>query len=273
MNIAKWVHTNRPLENLAFIGPCIAKKREFDDINNEGLVSYNITVHGLKKYLDKNNISLKDFNNSDFNSVVEADKGILYSKPGGLIESLKRYNLNFKKYQLRQVEGVEVYKEVLDNLEEEINNNECDIILLDILNCSHGCNRGTGTNYNGYTTGDVLNTQQKRLETHKEKYYRSESDFKKLDKFLKRIDYINFSRRYSNKSDLYNVLENPTEEIIEIVNREMGKFSKDDIKNCCTCGYNSCSDMIKAIINGLYRPQQCHHFLESFYIKHSGDET
>jgi uncharacterized ferredoxin-like protein len=46
----------------------------------------------------------------------------------------------------------------------------------------------------------------------------------------------------------------------------MGDKRKSDFNyNCGACGYHSCDAMSKAILNGLYRPQQCHHFLEKFY--------
>ena len=82
---------------------------------------------------------------------------------------------------------------------------------------------------------------------------------------------IDFSRAYTDKSALYNALENPTGEMEDVINQEMGKFEQSDFKNCGACGYASCKNMTKAVLNGLYRPQQCHHYLESYYRKNSGD--
>lgn len=271
MNLANWVHSIYPSHKLAFISPCIAKKREFDDPNTKGLISYNVTIQGLKKYMNLNGINLNSYNEINFDGIAEAEKGILYSQPGGLYESIKKYKLPIKSYQVRQIEGTEIYQEFFDELENDILNSVCDIAIVDALNCTHGCNRGTGTNYNERTTNDVLHLQSERLEKHKNEYYKSESDYAKLLSRLENISCIDFSRKYSDKSDFYRSLENPTSETVEVINREMGKFSKYDIKDCGACGYNSCTNMVKAIVNGLYRPQQCHHFLESFYKRHSGD--
>jgi ArsR family metal-binding transcriptional regulator len=76
---------------------------------------------------------------------------------------------------------------------------------------------------------------------------------------------IDFSREYTDKSEHFTKLLQPDEEQIEILNQSMGKFEKEDIKNCHACGYKSCENMAMAILNGLYRPEQCHHFLEKYY--------
>jgi iron only hydrogenase large subunit-like protein len=266
MDMAAWVHHNHPGYKLAFISPCVAKKREFEDPNTKGRVSYNVTIQGIKNFLEQQKIKLEDFPAADFDGPMEAERGLLYSQPGGLFETFKKYNMPLKINQVRVTEGRELYEEFFEELEKEIAKGDCDIIIADVLNCLHGCNRGTGTLYNERTTDDVLKLQAERLDKHNSEYYASKEYMDKLNKILHNMSDIDFSRSYSDKSDKFKELEDPTDEIVDIVNQQMGKFTKKDIKNCGACGYFSCTNMVKACINGLYKPEQCHHFLESQYL-------
>jgi iron only hydrogenase large subunit-like protein len=271
MDMASWVHHTYPGMKLAFISPCSAKKREFEDPNTKNRVNYNVTIAGLKNYFKENNINLDEFHEVEFDGPLEAERGILYSQPGGLFETFKRYNVPLKINQVRVTEGIEIYEEFFNELEDEINRAECDVLIVDVLNCSHGCNRGTGTIYDERTTDDILKLQAERLDKHKEKFYNSEEQLNKLENFLENMEDIDFSRKYTDKSELFKELQDPTEEIYEIINLEMGKTQDKDFKNCGACGYTSCEKMAKAVLNQLYRPQQCHHFLESYYRTNSND--
>ncbi|MEN8908302.1 MAG: [Fe-Fe] hydrogenase large subunit C-terminal domain-containing protein [Clostridiales bacterium] len=271
MDLAKWVNYNYPSYKLAFISPCIAKKREFEDPNTDGIISYNVTIYGLKKYMKENKINLNIYENANFDGPVEAEKGILYSQPGGLLESFKKYNIPLNMNQVRKLEGEDIYTEFFDELEEELNENSCEVLLVDVLNCKHGCNLGTGILKDEITTNKALELQSKRLEKQRNEYYKSEYDDNKLQKIIENMDFIDFSRKYTDRSEAILSLEEPDEEILNVIHQQMGKENKEDIKNCSSCGYNSCDAMAKAVLNNLYRPQQCHHFIESYYKKNSGD--
>lgn len=269
MDMAAWVHHNHPGMKLAFISPCIGKKREFDDPNTKNQVTYNVTITNLKKYIAQHNIKLSDFAAADFDGPMEAERGLLYSQPGGLYETFKRYNVPLRINQVRVTEGTEVYHEFLEELESEIKKGDCDVIVVDILNCLHGCNRGTGVNYHERTTDDVLKLQADRLDRHMKNNYNREDEKKRLESVLENMQDIDFSRKYTDRSSWFKEMADPSPEMIEILHREMEKTTDADKKNCGACGYFSCDAMAKAILNGLYRPQQCHHYLETFFEKHT----
>jgi len=166
------------------------KKREFDDPNTKGMVSYNVTIQGIKKYIESNKIDLESFPEIDFDGPMEAEKGLLYSQPGGLFETFKKYNVPLKINQVRVTEGREIYEEFFEELEKEINRGDCDVIIVDVLNCQHGCNRGTGTIYHERTTNDVLKLQAERLDKHNSEYYSSKEYRDKLDSVLK--EYVRY---------------------------------------------------------------------------------
>ncbi len=271
MDMAVWIRSIHPGVKLAFISPCAAKKREFEDPNTKTRVQYNVTIESLKKHFDQQKIRLKDFPVATFDGPMPAERGMLYSQPGGLYEAFKRYGLKLKRHQVRRTEGIEIYHEYFDELERDIQNGASDVILVDVLNCQHGCNRGTGTIYEERTTDEVLRYQSESLAKRQGASFPSEAEMKELLRQLNELDSLDFSRTYTDRSAKFRELDNPDEEGIEALHVEMGKLDKKDIKNCGACGYMSCDAMAKAIMNGLYRPQQCHHFLENFYREHAQD--
>lgn len=267
MDMACWVHHNFPGRKIAFISPCIGKSREFKDPNTKDRIHYNVTISNLKKYLAENVINLEDQPEVDFDGPLEAEKGLLYSQPGGLYETFKRYNVPLKTHQVRRVEGMSIYEEFFEELENEINKGDCDVIIVDILNCEHGCNKGTGVNQKEFTVNELLRFQNERLEEHKNEYYSTKEHYEKLENTLQRMTDIDFSRSYTNKAEWFEKLETPNDEMMKVLHLEMGKTEPKDIKNCGACGYNSCNKMSKAILNGLYRVEQCHHYLETNFNK------
>ncbi len=273
MDMACWVHHNHPGMKLAFISPCFGKKREFDDPNTKERVNYNVTLTNLKKYIEENGIDLASFDAVPFDGPMEAERGLLYSQPGGLYETFKRYNVPLRINQVRRTEGAEIYEEYLEELEKEVEKGDSDVIVVDILNCLHGCNRGTGVIYDERSTSEVQKLQADRLEKHMANHYASPDDSERLEETLKSMEDIDFSRTYTDKSEWFTSMEEPTPDMTEVLHEEMGKVVKSDKKNCGACGFYSCDAMAKAILNGLYRPQQCHHFLEKFYESQTAEES
>ena len=143
LDAAIWVKSQPEFSQLklAFLGPCIAKRREVHDPNTKGAVSYNLTFHSLDKYFQEHNISLANLEPGHFDT-PEAERAVVYSQPGGLTETFQRFGIPVKKYDLSRVEGSqEVYTKYLPELLKDIRQNEAPLII-DILNCIHGCNCG-----------------------------------------------------------------------------------------------------------------------------------
>ncbi len=267
MDMAAWVrseYTDADLK-IAAISPCIAKKREFDDPNTKDRVQYNVTIANIQKYIEENDINIDDYF-SEFDGPMEAERAVLYSQPGGLYETAKRFKPNLERHQVRKVEGPEIYEEFLEELDADIKAGRETPLVVDILNCTHGCNRGTGVDYEAFSTDQVLKRQDERVHEQEDLAYKTEEDINKLEEKLEEIhNTVDLSREYTDRSASFNKLLTPNEEQLEILNEEMYKFEKEDLKNCGACGYLSCEKMAKAILNGLYRPEQCHHFLEYHY--------
>ena len=66
-------------DKLAFISPCIAKKKEITDPNTGGYIQYNVTFQHLMEYMRKN-----DLFGADASDELEYGMGAIYPMPGGL---------------------------------------------------------------------------------------------------------------------------------------------------------------------------------------------
>ncbi len=239
---------------IAFLSPCIGKINEINDTNTYQMVQYNITYNKLRKYLEKNKISLSAYQKHSFDD-IGCSLGCLFSRPGGLKENVET---KVKGAWVRQVEGQEHAYDYLDSYQERIKQNAPVPLLVDILNCTQGCNIGTGTEKNisvddadfsfNILKEEKLNEKGGKLITRKIDWL-----YKYFDSTLKLDD---FKRRYTGQQ--ITGMKTPTDNEYNAIFKKLHKESKKDRElNCSACGYHNCRDMVKAIINGLNHINNC----------------
>lgn len=126
---------------VAAISPCFAKRREFDE---NGLGDYVVTMRNLSNYFEEKGISLSTYKASNYDNPL-AERGVLYSTPGGLMRTAERYVPGINKIT-RKIEGFPGVYEYFNHLSEDLANGiEPKYKLIDCLNCEKGCNCGAGT--------------------------------------------------------------------------------------------------------------------------------
>ena len=249
---------------VAVISPCFAKRREFDE-NGRG--DYNVTMKNLEAYFTENNIDLSKFPKTDYDNPL-AERGTLYSTPGGLLRTAKRFVPDLPAIT-RKIEGHPAIFEYLNNLDESLSAGKKPYYkLVDCLNCEKGCNRGGGTTNHKFSLDEIENFVEKRTLERREKWNTlnprkkekaEKALHKKIDEFWKPDIY---NRKYTNRNSVYTSLihEPQKQELTDILN-QMGKHSKADMYDCGACGYTSCEQMALAIYNGKNKPQNCHHYV------------
>lgn len=77
---------------IAVLSPCYAKKREFTET---GYGDYNLTYISIDKYLKEQKINLKNFPKVDYSN-PPAERAVLFSTPGGLLQTAERASRNIK---------------------------------------------------------------------------------------------------------------------------------------------------------------------------------
>ncbi|MGL1885532.1 MAG: ATP-binding protein [Reichenbachiella sp.] len=242
------------------ISPCIAKAREFSET---GIEAFNVTVSSIKKYFNSAQKGLLDYPIKDFTN-VSAERAVSFSSPGGLLQTAMRERPDLQA-QTRVIEGERVFG-YLDTLHDHILEGNAPK-LIDCLNCELGCNGGTGTLNFGKAHRDTLESHIEKRKQSVIESYTNEHDC--IDAESKVKDVVNnywkkdlYTRSYRDRSVEVHNIKDPTTEQLESIFHSMLKYEVEDIKNCSSCGYNSCEGMAKAIYNKLNRPENCHFFLQ-----------
>ncbi len=205
-------------EPIVFISPCIAKKDEiarFPDI-----VQLNVTYISLMEEFSDVYNKAADTGKFDY---AEGYLGKLFSRPGGLKENVHAY---FKDAKVKQIEG-DIIFEYLEKDYLNTPDNQKPLIV-DILNCHEGCNKGTATKLD--IPIDVIDYEFDVMKKSTYNKFKSKRLFKFFDKKLKLED---FMTTYSNKS---KYLEKPSSDVLENIYNEMLKTSIEKRNlNCSAC--------------------------------------
>ncbi len=248
-------------DKLAFLSPCIAKGDEISDGRTKNKVEYNVTFKNLLDYFEASSITYEEYPETEFDADLQAGLGVLFSRPGGLRENVECFVENA---WIRQIEGPDEVYEYLLEYKQTKKSKKGLPLLLDILNCSHGCNVGTGTVHNTLKRKTSLDdidhifnekkvTGKKRREGILRKKY-----YEVLHKYFdKHLDWHKFECHYKS----YNLqLEYPIPDqaSLEEIYSSMNKTDISHRKvNCAACGYHSCEKMATAIHYKLNIAQNC----------------
>lgn len=243
------------------ISPCIAKRREFDEV---GLGDYNVTFHSLEQHFKSKGIDLSSFAPTDYDN-PPAERAVLFSTPGGLMRTAEAWAPGVGTIT-RKIEGPGVVYEYLSHLCDAIENGTAPK-LIDCLNCDLGCNGGTGT-CNQHSHADrveslVEERQHEMRQRHRKHGPMAEKrSHKALEKLVAKYWKPDlYGRRYRNLAE-NQVCHEPSRDEKQQAFDAMRKTCDADMLHCSACGYGSCDDMAKAIANGLNKPSNCHHFRE-----------
>lgn len=265
LDAAIWLRNQAEYKDLrlAFLGPCLAKRREFHDPNTRGVVAYNVTFKSLTDYFQKHGIRLEELEPSVFDT-PEAERAVGYSQPGGLTETFQRFGIEIRKADIPRIEGPrEIYWNYLTELKEDIRCGRTPV-LVDILNCSHGCNVGPAVSHN-FSKYQVDRVMDERKAAQIEKHQpAAEGDPREVFReFYRGLDAAvsQYARSYSDKSASRHLrVPSPQEEenIWEIMNKHT---AAERGINCASCGYGNCRDMMLAVFNGLNPVESCKYYL------------
>jgi len=256
-DLAVYVKNLHPDAELAFISPCLAKRREFRDSK---MVRYNVIYQSLNNLLKLRGINLAELEDGSFDNPVEAGQAIKFSMPGGLKEAyLHRYPTT-PASSITRIEGPVVYDKYLPQLERAIRKGRTDLPqMIDILSCEHGCNMGAGC-INHF---DPLHSVEMPIAQRAEQALHDEAMTVARQAFLQETAHLHdFSyNSYRDLSSRFDLSIPSTDELNEIF-RKMHKTEDKDFRNCAACGYNSCYFMAIAIHNGLNKGENCHLYQE-----------
>lgn len=234
------------------------KSDEVHDKNTNDYIKYNATFKKLMEYLYKNNINLNKYDEVEFDN-VETFLGDIYSIPGGLKDNVQART---NKLSIAKIEGQQEFIEYIRNCVEKEKQNKNMPNLIDILNCSNGCNLGTAncSTLNKYEIEDIFSEiKEKKL---KKKVRLKKSQVQVVDKYFdKNLTLGDFKRTYKKQERPH--LNNPTEKDYNQIFTEMMKDNKEERElNCSACGYDTCRKMAKMIFNNMNSKENCIYYIK-----------
>ncbi len=254
-NLAVYVKSMYPEAELAFISPCLAKRREFQD---SGVVKYNVTYQSMLRIIRENHLDLESMPDSQFDNVVPAGISTKFSTPGGLKEAYLYHYPEIPPSSIARVDGSAVYEGYLMDLEKLIEQGAPELpLIVDILSCDNGCNMGPAGINKSLSKVEFAVSRRAEIETGDEVVNQQLKDF--LEDINSRLDFGYF--HYRDLSD-QNQLKMPSESELQKIYIDMHKLEEKDFRNCAACGYNSCYHMALAVFNGLNKVDNCHLYQE-----------
>ncbi len=218
-----------------FVGPCIAKKLEAD--RHPELLSLSLSFADLRQWLKDEDIDPASLKPGVFDVFVprRAKEGAAYPIEGGMIETLKPYP-SAKKAYLMQLTGIYNIERELENLR---NTAFRQPVFIEALACPGGC-------INGPCTTDRQSGLDKRMEVLRNTEF-DDNAGKRTPAHDIRLNYASdtVAEPEFSESDIKKVLA------------KIGKYTQEDELNCGGCGYDTCRNFARALLDGKAEPEMC----------------
>ena len=252
---------------IAVISPCAAKKREFEET---GVGDFNVTMASLSQMFQEEGVNLDAFPEVDFDNPAP-ERAVLFSSPGGLLETAERWKPGIRE-RTRKIEGPHVVYRYLSELSAALERGDAPL-LVDCLNCEAGCNGGTATLNRDAPVDRLEHAIRERRDAMRNLLEEGQplddpQIQRKISPLLDaRWEPGLYARTYTDRSSRARFAE-PTEEDLVPIFAKMHKYGPEDMKNCSSCGYNSCRAMATAIYRNLNNPENCHFYLSTIHSRY-----
>ncbi len=215
-----------------FIGPCVAKKDEAE--HYEGIVDAVLTFEELTEWLKSENIEIEQEMDNDICS-----RARFFPTTGGVLKTMAQENTG---YTYLALDGVENCIAALKDIE----SGKIHKCFIEMSACVGSC-----------MGGPVM-----------EKYHHTETvrDYIAIANYAGTKDFEVSQPKAKDLKKHFEFIELrspvPSEQEINGVLRQMGKFKPSQELNCGSCGYNTCREKAIAIIQGKAESSMCLPFLK-----------
>ena len=220
---------------IVFIGPCISKKYESDTFSD--LLDVAITFEGLRNWLKEENIVLEKINplEEDYFIPEKADEGVLYPIDGGMIAGIKA-NCSVNDACFMSFSGIDKIETALHDL---ASLKPAHNLFIEMLACEGGCISGPKVEHRSAT---IL------------KRYNIINNASYPEREIPRKTSFNINAHFD---DLPLTRPEHDDQAIKKVLKKVGKYSSKDELNCGGCGYDSCKEFARALLDGKAEKSMC----------------
>ena len=224
------IKKRHPEASVVFVGPCISKKAEVD--RYPGTTDCVLTFLELAQMFDERKIAPKTVENPRHD---EATRARLFPTEGGILATMECRNPG---YEYVSVSGMAALEDCLH----DVATGKIHRVFLEASACQGSCINGPAT-----PKKSALKTLLRvRSSAGKEDFPVEHYSLEELHKVMDPEEI---------RSRVFTVGE------IEQVLRDMGKNSKKDELNCGSCGYSTCREKARAVLEGKASVSMCLPFL------------
>ncbi len=239
---------------IVFIGPCVAKKSESDEIDEV------LTFRELREMFTNFDIKPENVTPQEFDPPLSG-KGTIFPVSRGMLQTADIEDNVF--------EGNVVVAEGRANFQDAIKEFQAGLLSsqhLDLL-CCDGCIMGPGMSANG-------KQYARRYEVTRYVRTRIKSfDQEQWQKDINEALTLDLSQSYSENDRRFDL---PSEEEISKILHSMNKMTTTDHLDCGACGYESCREHAIAVARGYaeiemclpYSIQKLHNSIDELAISH-----
>ena len=225
------IKRRHPDAKTVFIGPCVAKKDEAE--HYAGITDAVLTFEELTEWMSAEGVELEQEHDSEENS-----RARFFPTTGGILKTMAQ---NAPGYTYMALDGVENCIAALRDIER----GKIHHCFIEMSACTGSC-----------IGGPVM-----------EKYHRSPvKDYMAVAEFagtkdfdVKQPDVVRLKKSFEA---IERKLKPPTEDEIQEIFRQMGKFKPSDELNCGSCGYDTCREKAIAIYQGKAEISMCLPYLK-----------
>jgi len=230
---------------VVFIGPCLAKKSEFEYFSKDNVIDAVLTFDELNSWITELGIEIHELEEEDFN-INPYSKGQGFPVGGGIIEAMGE-QLKQSQLTIISVSGMEECIEVFNS----VKNGDLNGVLIEASACKGSCIGGPVMVKNG----ENYYTKLRKVKS----YIRSRKNYNNLVNTVIPNN-INFNRQFTDKTIKRTIA---TEQEIKAIMKKMGKYELVDELNCGVCGYNSCREKAQAVYEGMAEITMCLNYMRT----------
>ena len=234
-----------PDTGIVFFGPCPAKKTEVgaEGCELDAVLSFNdLSLWFEHEQID---LSAQDPDGGDSVEPIPAAHGTLYPMEGGMVESIRSFGPH-PSVEMQAYSGLESVIAVLDDLEPQSLTSP---VFLDLLSCKGGC-------INGACMPETGRLLAKRAEVRK---------------YADTINRLGAAPERLNVSMSFGVTpfedQSFSSDQMRVALERIGKLTADDELNCSGCGYSSCRNFVRAMLQHRAEPDMCVSYMRSLALK------
>ncbi|MBK6346380.1 MAG: 4Fe-4S binding protein [Bacteroidales bacterium] len=226
---------------VVFIGPCIAKKDESEEIDAA------LTFRELREMISQTGLKPADVTPSEFDPPLSG-KGAIFPVSRGLLNTVGVKEDIFERNVI-VAEGRSDFQEAIKEFESgQIAQEHLELL------CCEGCIMGPGMSpYPFFSSSSRRYRKQASVSDYVINKLET-LDIGQWEKDIEEFRSLDLFREF-RKRDI-RVARPADEEITKVLHR-MGKFEPQDHLDCGACGYDSCQDHAIAIIRGLAEHEMC----------------